>query len=146
MMLWNRPKHDDARTHVHHGPDHARSDTLHGEHLLPLPVLDRGVYDSLAEELDNPTGALQFATLFARMLPERIAGIEEAFRSQDSEAAVVTILSLNVSASMVGARRLAEYSSVALDLVTDPTSHAALVDRLRALAGEFQSALAGIIR
>ncbi|MHA7218214.1 hypothetical protein ACX80L_04905 [Arthrobacter sp. MDT1-48-3] len=111
-----------------------------------LPVLDRRILDNLGVELSNQEGALQFAGIFGRMLPQRIGAVQAAFAARDADAAVVALLSLTVSASMVGARRLEDVSSAGLQLVDRPSTHPALLARLQGLGTEFQSELAGIIR
>ncbi|BBE24457.1 hypothetical protein MN0502_33400 [Arthrobacter sp. MN05-02] len=111
-----------------------------------LPVLDRRILDNLGVELSNQEGALQFAGMFVQMLPQRIEAVQAAFTARDADAAVVALLSLTVSASMVGARRLEDVSSEGLELVDQPSAHPALLARLQGLGTEFQSELAGIIR
>lgn len=114
--------------------------------MSQLPVLDRSVLDTLGEELSNREGALYFATTFVDLLPHRIDAIEAAFATDDADAAVVALLSLNVSSSMVGARRLEDASSAALGLARIGSAHSTLVAQLRTLGLEFQSALGGIMR
>ncbi|MFJ6002209.1 hypothetical protein [Arthrobacter sp. NPDC092385] len=114
--------------------------------MFQLPVLDRGTLENLGVELANQAGALQFAEMFVAMLPQRIAAVEAAFAVRDADAAVVALLSLNVSSSMVGARRLEALSAAALGSIDEPTSHAGLIAHLQGLGVEFQSALGGIIR
>jgi hypothetical protein len=111
-----------------------------------LPVLDRGILERLGVELSNRAGALQFAELFGEMLPQRICAVEAAFAARDGDAAVVALLSLSASASKVGALRLVEVSSAALELLDEPPAHPALVLRLQRLGAEFHSELGGIIR
>jgi len=111
-----------------------------------LPVLDRRILENLGRELSSQAGALQFAGMFVDMLPQRIGAVETALAARDADAAVVALLSLSVSASMVGAPQLEEASSSAMAFVDDPTAHGALIARLRALAMDCQSALGGIIR
>ncbi len=114
--------------------------------MSQLPVLDRRILENLGTELDNQAGALQFAGMFVDMLPQRIGAVEAAFAEQDAGAAVVALLSLSASASMVGARRLEEASSSAVAFLDDPATHGTLIARLRALSMECQSVLGGIIR
>ncbi len=111
-----------------------------------LPVLDRRILDNLGVELASREGALRFAETFIDLLPQRLLAIESALAAGDEDAAVVALLSLNVSASMVGARRLQEVSSSALGLVGEPDAFPGLLARLQGLGSEFQSALGGIIR
>ncbi|MUK00906.1 hypothetical protein GM708_02545 [Vibrio cholerae] len=111
-----------------------------------LPVLDRRTLDNLGDELSSREGALRFVEIFTHLLPQRLRAIESAFASGDSDAAVVALLSLNVSASMVGARQLEDVSSSALRLVGEPAAFPGLLARLQGLGVEFQSALGGIIR
>lgn len=156
-MIWARPKNgpesstgsiDDDASAVVAGtgisPDprapHDRTN------VSQLPVLDRGVLDTLGEELSSQDGALYFASTFVDMLPQRIDAIEAAFAAEDMDAAVVALLSLNVSSSMVGARRLEESSSTALELARNSSIHSTLIAQLRTLGLEFQSALGGIMR
>lgn len=114
--------------------------------MSQLPALDRRTLENLGEELSSPAGAMEFAQMFLQMLPQRIDAVEVAFAAQATDHAVVALLSLNASASMVGARRLAEESSTALELVGEPSEHGPAIVRLRRLAMDFQSALGGIIR
>ncbi|WP_262364244.1 signal peptidase I [Arthrobacter echini] len=140
LMIWSRPKDDADGATVTPVPDaHTAGD------ISQLPVLDRQTLDDLGEELSNQAGALQFAGMFVDLLPQRIDAIDAAFGAGDGDAAVVALLSLNVSASMVGARRLEEASSSALELVGEPDRHEGLIGRLRILGSEYQSALGGII-
>ncbi|WP_298252055.1 signal peptidase I [uncultured Arthrobacter sp.] len=144
LMIWSRPK-DDADDAA--GATGTPAPGAHtAEDISLLPVLDRQTLDDLGAELSNQAGALQFAGMFVDMLPQRIDAIDAAFGARDGDAAVVALLSLNVSASMVGARRLEEASSSALELVGEPDRHEALIDRLRILGSEYQAALGGIIR
>lgn len=108
------------------------------------PVLDRGILDNLGVELSSHAGALLFAGTFVEMLPQRIGAVEAALMARDADAAVVALLSLTVSASMVGARRLEEESSAALELIGRPTTHRSLVARLRQHGADVSSALDAI--
>ena len=110
------------------------------------PALDRRTLENLGDELSNPASAMEFAQLFLQMLPQRIDAVEAAFAARATDAAVVALLSLKASASMVGARRLAEESSTALEVVGEPSGYESAIARLRSLATDFQSALGGIIR
>ena len=114
--------------------------------MSQLPALDRRTLENLGEELSNPAGAMEFARIFLQMLPQRIDAVEAAFAARATDDAVVALLSLSASASMVGAHRLAGESSRALDRVGDPSEHDPAIARLRGLAADFQSALGGIIR
>lgn len=111
-----------------------------------LPVLDRDVLDSLSAELSSRTGALHFADAFVELLPQRIDAVEAAFEAGDMDAAVVALLSLFVSSSMVGARRLEQASSSALDFAVGRSARVTRIGQFRSLSVEFQSALGGIIR
>ena len=113
-----------------------------------LPVLDQCVLDDLGDELSSRDAAMRFAAIFADMLPQRIHDVEAAVRAGDRDAAVVALLNLNASATMVGARRLEEASSRALDVMGGPSMSGlpTLATRLHTLGLEFQSALGGIIR
>ncbi|THJ68803.1 signal peptidase I [Arthrobacter echini] len=142
LMIWSRPKDDDATTPVAPAP----TDATMGADLSRLPVLDRRILDDLGAELSSPEGALQFAGMFVDMLPQRIHAIDVALSTGDVDAAVVALLSLNVSAAMVGAVRLEEASSTALELVGVPDHQHRLIEQLRELGSEFQSALTGIMR
>ncbi len=142
LMIWSRPKGDDDASATAVDP---RTNALVDDDVSQLPVLDRQTLDDLGAELSSPAGALQFAGMFVDMLPQRIGAIDVAFRAGDADAAVVALLSLNVSASMVGARRLEEASSSALELVGEP-AHQLLLNQLQGLGAEFQSALTGIMR
>ncbi|MEG9249883.1 signal peptidase I [Arthrobacter sp. Soc17.1.1.1] len=154
LMIWSRP--DDADDDADAGATAATIDAT-GAGPVPdlprpatgnpdLPTLDRSILENLGEELSSQAGALQFADAFVDLLPQRIGAVEDAFTARDADAAVVALLSLNVSASMVGAVRLEEDSAAAMDVIDQPRDHAAVVARLRVLAGEFQAALGGIIR
>lgn len=153
LMIWSRPKDEDdsldgaADSAVERpgagmptAPESARTD------VSLLPVLDRSVLQNLGTELSSHAGAFQFAETFVQLLPQRIAAVESAFAAEDTDAAVVALLSLNVSASMVGACRLEGLSSVALDAIGDATADPGLISRFQALGIEFQSALGGIMR
>ena len=112
-----------------------------------LPVLDQGVLANLGRELSSTDGALRFAAVFADMLPQRIRDVEVAVDAGDTDAAVVSLLSLNASSTMVGARRLEEASSRALEVIGQTSSALPTpVAQLHDLGKEFQSALGGIIR
>lgn len=113
--------------------------------MSQLPALDRRTLEHLGEELSDPAGALEFAQIFVRLLPQRIDAVEASFAAGAADAAVVALLSLQVSASMVGAYRLAEETSAALALVGAPLEHGPTIARLRSLALECQLALGGII-
>ncbi|WP_247827547.1 hypothetical protein [Arthrobacter antioxidans] len=113
--------------------------------MSQLPALDRQTLETLGEELSNPAGALEFAQVFVQMLPQRIDAVESAFAARAADDAVVALLSLNASAAMVGACRLAAESSTALQLIGEPSEHAPEIARLRSHATDFQSALGGII-
>ena len=113
---------------------------------VQLPVLDPRILDGLGTELSSQACAVRFAELFGEMLPQRIRAVEAALAARDADAAVVALLSLKASASMVGALRLVEASSSALELLDEPSEHPALVLRLQRLGTEFQFALGGIIR
>ncbi|OUM44884.1 hypothetical protein [Arthrobacter sedimenti] len=113
---------------------------------VQLPVLDPRILDDLGTELSSQACAVRFAELFGEMLPQRIRSVEDALAARDEDAAVVALLSLKASASMVGALRLVEASSSALELLDEPSAHPALALRLQRLGTEFQSALGGIIR
>ncbi|MHA7240585.1 hypothetical protein [Arthrobacter sp. TMS1-12-1] len=113
--------------------------------MSQLPALDRRILENLGEELSNPAGALEFARMFVQMLPQRISAVEAAFAARAPDDAVVALLSLHASASMVGARLLAEASSSALELIDTPAEHGPAIARLRCLATDCQSALGGII-
>lgn len=113
--------------------------------MSQLPALDRRTLEHLGEELSDPAGALEFAQIFVRLLPQRIDAVEAAFAAGSADAAVVALLSLHVSASMVGACRLAEESSGALAFIGAPSEHGPAIARLRSLALDCQSALGGII-
>jgi signal peptidase I len=146
LMIWSRPDGTDDAD--------AADDATAADLGVPrpatgspdVPTLDRSILENLGEELSSQAGALQFADSFVDLLPQRIRAVEDAFRARDADAAVVALLSLNVSASMVGAGRLEEVSATAIDVIDRPREHAAVVARLRVLAGEFQAALGGIIR
>ncbi|MBG6225234.1 HPt (histidine-containing phosphotransfer) domain-containing protein [Arthrobacter sp. CAN_A2] len=114
--------------------------------MSQLPALDSRTLENLGEELSNPAGALEFAQMFGQMLPQRISAVEAAFAARAADDTVVALLSLHASASMVGACRLAEESSTALELMGRPTEQGPAIARLRGLAMDFQSALGGIIR
>lgn len=113
--------------------------------MSQLPALDRRTLANLGEELSDPEGALEFLQTFVRMLPRRIDAVEAAFSARAEEDAVVALLSLRASASMVGACRIAEESATALELVGEPAVHGPEIARLRSLATDFQSASGGII-
>jgi signal peptidase I len=150
LIIWSRPEDEDdagttRSTTTNDGPPAPHS-TPDRTDVARLPVLERQTLDNLGLELASPGGALQFAQTFADMLPERLRAVEEALVAQDADAAVVALLSLNVSAAMVGARRLEEMSSTALGLVDDPAAHAMVIEQLQRFGAEFQSALGGTIR
>lgn len=111
------------------------------------PVLDRQTLDNLGVELSSRDGALQFAGTFSDMLPRRVDAVEAAFAAGNGDAAVVALLSLKVSAAMVGARRLEEMSSTALGLLGGTAAaHAGAIAHLRSYGAEFESVIGGIIR
>ncbi len=114
--------------------------------MSQLPVLDQRILDDLGAELADPDGARRFVGTYAQLLPQRIGAVEAALASRDTEAAVVALLSLHVSSSMVGARRLEEISSTALAQLEDTMKHPGLLAHLRDLSAEFQSVIGGIIR
>ncbi|WP_240615158.1 signal peptidase I [Arthrobacter ruber] len=153
LMIWSRPKDDaDGPTDDAAVPANAPI-SLHTHRpatdkalMSQLPALDRAILENLGVELSSQAGALQFAGMFVDMLPQRIGAVEDAFADRDTDAVVVALLSLNVSASMVGARRLEEAASAALDRVDEPGDAAALITQLQGLGVEFQAALGGIIR
>jgi signal peptidase len=142
LMIWSRPDEDSDESEVPADPATPRPT----DDVVGAPTLDRTILENLGEELSSRAGALHFADSFVDMLPQRIDAVEGAFAARDADAAVVALLSLNVSASMVGACRLEEGSSAAMDLIDAPREHAAIITRLRVLGGEFQAALGGIIR
>ncbi|MHA7209202.1 signal peptidase I [Arthrobacter sp. MDT1-65] len=158
LMIWSRPGQDSAEQDAGDDADGVvgtvdpagRGDLGPAPGPTPdrvgAPALDRAVLEGLGEELASRAGALQFAGAFADLLPQRVRAVEDAFASRDADAAVVALLSLNVSASMVGARRLEEGSSAAMGLIDEPREHRAIVARLLILSGEFQAALGGIMR
>ncbi|WP_258058782.1 signal peptidase I [Arthrobacter sp. B1805] len=152
LMIWSRPKEEDddasvgTPATVEDRPGSPVMPTAGGTDVPLLPVLDRSVLQNLGVELSSHAGALHFAETFVQLLPQRIAAVESAFRAEDTDAAVVALLSLNVSASMVGASRLEESTSAALRLIENPSAHPGLIARLRSLGDEFQSALGGIMR
>ncbi|WP_077490939.1 hypothetical protein [Sinomonas mesophila] len=71
-----------------------------------IPVLDRACLDDLASDLASPADARDFAASFVKLLPGRIHSIAAALDGGRTEAAHVSLVSLAVSASMVGALRL----------------------------------------
>ncbi|NJC23606.1 hypothetical protein BJ994_002682 [Arthrobacter pigmenti] len=71
-----------------------------------LSVHRRDVIEQLATELPSPEDALRYRDNFARLLPERIQNLTVSLRSKDEAAAIATLMSLNIGASMVGAPRL----------------------------------------
>ncbi|TKV29312.1 signal peptidase I [Arthrobacter sp. NamB2] len=151
LMIWSRPKEEDddasaAPATAEDRPGSPLMPTAGGTDVPLLPVLDREVLQNLGVELSSHAGALHFAETFVQLLPQRIAAVESAFRAEDTDAAVVALLSLNVSASMVGASRLEDSTSAALRQIEDPSAHPGLIARLYSLGDEFQSALGGIMR
>ncbi|WP_458115647.1 hypothetical protein [Arthrobacter sp. D2-10] len=71
-----------------------------------LPVHRPEVIAQLASELSAVSDALRYRDNFARLLPQRIATLTTEVESRNHEAAVATLLSLNVGSTMVGAPRL----------------------------------------
>lgn len=71
-----------------------------------LPVHSPEVIVQLGTELPAEADALRYRDNFARLLPQRIQALSAEIGSNDEEAAVSTLLSLNVGSSMVGAPRL----------------------------------------
>ena len=71
-----------------------------------LPVHRPEVIAQLAGELSAVSDALRYRDNFARLLPQRIETLAAEVGSRDQEAAVSTLLTLNVGSSMVGAPRL----------------------------------------
>jgi histidine phosphotransfer protein HptB len=75
----------------------------------PEPVLDTAWIWVLAEELDSRAVALEFITEFLRMLPARVARINQALGISDRDQAMDAVLSLASSAHMAGAHQLAQH-------------------------------------
>lgn len=71
-----------------------------------LPVHRPEVIAQLASELSAVSDALRYRDNFARLLPQRIETLSGEVGSKDHEAAVATLLTLNVGSTMVGAPRL----------------------------------------
>lgn len=71
-----------------------------------LPVHRPEVIAQLATELSAEADALRYRDNFARLLPQRIQTLTAEIGSNDAQAAVTTLLSLNVGSTMVGAPRL----------------------------------------
>lgn len=80
-----------------------------------LSPYEPGTLAKLAAELPAPSDALRYRDNFARLLPERLARLEAGIRTQDHEAKLATLLTLNVGCSMVGAPRLKRVVGVCLD-------------------------------
>ncbi|WP_415853351.1 hypothetical protein [Sinomonas sp. G460-2] len=72
----------------------------------PPPDLEPARLDTLAVELDSRDDACAFAAKFLDLLPRRLQKIAATVQAGDVEAAHVALLSLAVSAEMVGALRL----------------------------------------
>lgn len=152
LMIWSRPRKNDDDDAASVTPGSGTPSGPSGDPGAPgetsragLPTLDLHVLDNLGVELSSHAGALLFAGTFVDMLPQRIGAVEAALTDRDADAAVVALLSLHVSSSMVGARRLEEESSAALELIDEPTEHRALVGRLRQHGADVASMLAGIM-
>lgn len=124
----------------------SRSRTITPADVSQLPVLDPDVLTTLGAELASRTGALQFAGTFVALIPQRVGAVEAAVEAGDTDAAVVALLSLNVGSSMVGARRLEQASSMALESAGRGSAHMSQIAQLHTLGVELQSALGGIIR
>ncbi len=146
LMIWSRPGGADDEDADDSAITAGTGASRPAAGSADVPTLDRSILENLGEELSSQAGALQFADSFVAMLPQRIAAVEDAFAARDADSAVVALLSLNVSASMVGASRLEEGSSAAMEVIDRPREHAAVIARLRVLGAEFQAALGGIIR
>ena len=76
---------------------------------MTAPVLDTSCIWALAEEMDSRATALAFITDFLRMLPERVARINQTLWTSDRDHAMDAVLSLATSASMAGAHQLAQH-------------------------------------
>ncbi|WP_235498628.1 signal peptidase I [Arthrobacter sp. Leaf234] len=151
LMIWSRREEDDDDASEPAPGSATPAGSVGGSGHVPgssprtdHPVLDRGILDNLGVELSSHAGALLFAGTFVEMLPQRIGAVEAALTARDADAAVVALLSLTVSASMVGARRLEEESSAALELIGRPITHRALVARLRQHGADVSTALDAI--
>lgn len=100
-MVWLRNKLNRVR------PAYA-ADVQEPDFCVPedLPVHRPEVIAQLGTELPAAADALRYRDNFARLLPQRIHALTAEIRSKDEQAAVATLLSLNVGSSMVGAPRL----------------------------------------
>ena len=69
-------------------------------------VLDHGQLDRLAVELNSRTHAESFVDRFLANLPDRLARIQRSLLAEQTESALVAVLSVATSAAMAGAIQL----------------------------------------
>ena len=72
------------------------------------PVLDPHVVRDLGEELGDERAATCIVARFLSLLPSRTQRLERSVTARDPVSALDAVLSLKVSAAMVGGRRLQE--------------------------------------
>jgi hypothetical protein len=73
---------------------------------VPAPVLDPDVVRQLGEELRDPRAAAGVAEEFVSLLAGRTRRLQAAVSGRRDEEALDRVLSLKVTAAMVGARSL----------------------------------------
>ena len=114
-----------------------------------VPILDRACLEDLAEDLASRAHAIDFAASFVKLLPRRIHAIATALEAGELEAAQVALVSLAVSASMVGALQLErDVRLLEEDVRAERTARAreavrALVNDADAVAAALVEALGG---
>lgn len=77
-----------------------------------LPLLDPVVLQDLEDELGRPDLAAGFAKDYVGLWEQRERRLSASLAEEDLEAALDSAISLKVSSSMVGARRLASLAQV----------------------------------
>ncbi len=137
-MIWRKP-------HTNTPGDTAQAQE--NSTVMDVPVLDLAAVDNLADELDSRQAALNFINEFAVLLEGRVAAIVNPPASSECVDVTITLLSLNVGASMVGARQLERTTALVLesDSPRQLGNYPGLAPRLVAEAEAFQLA-AGTIR
>lgn len=73
-----------------------------------IPLVDHHVLHELEDDLQDPLSARAFAQDFVRAWDGRFFRLRDAIFVQDQPAALDAVLSVKISAVMVGAPRLAE--------------------------------------
>jgi HPt (histidine-containing phosphotransfer) domain-containing protein len=109
------------------GADHAGARASSGEHAVTthrhdseeLPLVDPAVLEDLEAQLAGPDIASRFARDYAAMWAQRQRCLDAAVERQDRAAALDAVISLKVSAAMVGGMRLAGLAEALETLIRD---------------------------